>query len=273
MKKYFVGVIAITIAFMHVLGLYQTEADTFVNNGNSTVTVTYTSSDGSTVLVLAENTETEGNPLKYYYKLEEGYNELVVPLTEGPGSYKIRLCKLIMGNRAMVVKKWDTVVTAEEASMVFMIPSVIVDYQITDAAIEKAAQLTAKCKTEKDKVKKIYNFVIKNFEYDYELLETKTNTAYYVPSINDTYERRLGICYDISAVLAGMLRSVGVEARIVTGYSPNISEYHAWNQIYDSKKKEWYTVDGTYDMCKYVSGVRTKMIKDDADYKDTIYTY
>lgn len=247
--------------------------DTFTNNGDGTMTVSYTAPTSTTILVLVENTDSASGVLRYYYKLNAGSNEMVVPLTEGTGSYLVRLCKVLADSRALVVKKWTVDLTEEEYARVFTIPSVIVNYGISDDAILKAASLTKKCKTDSDKVKKIYNYVIKNFSYDYEMLEIKTGTAYYVPSINDTYSRKLGICYDISAVMAGMLRSVGIEARIVTGYSPNITEYHAWNQIYDADNDTWYTVDGTYDMCKYDAGVKTKMKKKDSEYKDIIYTY
>ncbi len=75
--------------------------------------------------------------------------------------------------------------------------------------------------------------------------------------------------------MAAMLRSVGVEVKVVTGHTPNVKEYHAWNQVYDSAKKKWYTIDATYDMCLYnaKSSKKYSMFKPDKDYEDILYTY
>jgi len=35
-----------------------------------------------------------------------------------------------------------------------------------------------------------------------------------------------------------MLRSVGVPAKMVKGYTTNFKEYHAWNEVYVNDK--WY---------------------------------
>lgn len=49
-----------------------------------------------------------------------------------------------------------------------------------------------------------------------------------------------GICFDYASLGAAMLRSVGIPARIVTGYvSPN-DFYHAWIMVYIDGT--WHTV-------------------------------
>ena len=63
------------------------------------------------------------------------------------------------------------------------------------------------------------------------------------------YKDKDGICYDFSVVFAAMLRTQGIETKLIKGYSTKVDGYHAWNQIYDSEKEEWYTVDSTYDIC------------------------
>lgn len=247
-------------------------ADVFKNNDNGTVTVTYEAKNGTTILVLVENTDTGKTATKYYYKVYEGENVMIVPLSEGTGTYKLRLCKLLANNKASILKTWTTK-SESKGNAVFKTANVIVDYPLSKDATDKAASLTKKSTTESDKVKKIYSYIIKNFAYDYELLSEKSVTQYYVPKIQDTYTRKLGICYDISSILVGMLRSVGVEARVVTGYTPNVDVYHAWTQVYDSEKKQWYTLDATYDMCMYGYGVKTDMVKKDSEYKDISYKY
>ena len=250
-------------------------ADGIEDKKNGTVEITFNNTEGTTVLILAENTTTGTNTQRYYYKLESGKNVVSVPLTEGAGKYKIRICKVRSDGKAVVLQTKDIELTEEGFGTVFEIASMVINYKVKDSFINKAASLTKGAKDDNAKIKKIYNYIITNFAYDYELLSTKAATNYYLPNNLSTYDRKLGICYDISCLMAAMLRSVGVEAKVVTGHTPNVKEYHAWNQVYDSDKKKWYTIDATYDMCLYnaKSSKKYTMIKSDADYSDIVYTY
>lgn len=249
--------------------------DMFVDNENGTVSVTFNNADNLSILVLVDNLEIGDGANRYCYKLGNGENKVVIPLTEGAGEYKLRICKVRDDGKAVVLYYNSVKLEESKADDVFETASIVVDYGVSDTFIRKAKSLTKSCKTDTAKIKKIYNYIIKNFAYDYELKKIKADTQYYLPSNLTTYSRKLGICYDISCLLAGMLRGVGIEARVVTGNTPNVSAYHAWNRVYDSSKKKWYTIDATYDMCKYNSGV-TKgytMIKKDSEYSDIVYTY
>lgn len=250
-------------------------ADTMEDKKNGTVEITFTNNEDATVLILVENTTTGANAQRYYYKLESGKNVVNVPLTEGAGKYKIRICKVRSDGKAVVLQTKEVDLTEEGFGTVFEIASMIINYKVKDSFIKKAESLTKGAKNDLAKIKKIYTYIIHNYAYDYELLSTKAATSYYMPNNLSTYDRKLGICYDISCLMAAMLRSVGVEAKVVTGHTPNVKEYHAWNQVYDSGKKKWYTIDATYDMCLYNAKSKKKyeMIKKDSDYSDIVYTY
>ncbi|MCR5331123.1 MAG: transglutaminase-like domain-containing protein [Lachnospiraceae bacterium] len=250
-------------------------ADGIEDKKNGTVEITFTNNEDTTVLILAENTTTGTNTQRYYYKLEKGTQTVAVPLTEGAGKYKIRICKVRSDGKAVVLQTKEVDLTEEGFGTVFEIASMVINYKVKDSFIKKAESLTKSAKNDTARIKKIYNYIITNFAYDYELLSVKAATNYYLPNNMSTYDRKLGICYDISCLMAAMLRSVGVEAKVVTGHTPNVKEYHAWNRVYDSAKKKWYTIDATYDMCLYNSKSSKKytMIKDDADYSDIVYTY
>ncbi len=274
--KYISGLILAVIIFCAGVCVNDAHAadSPFKDNENGTVTVVYEVEEDTTILILVENTSSKDKEaLRYYYKWTEGENEVIIPLSEGAGKYKIRICKVRSDNKAVVLKSGEIEIEEETAEETFHNASVVVDYVVSDKVIKKAKSLTKKCTTDDEKVKKIYNYIIKNFSYDYELLDVKTKTSYYVPDLASTYSRKMGICYDISSVLAAMLRSVGIDARVVTGNTPNVKEYHAWNQVYDAEKEIWYTIDATYDMCKYKSGKKVSMIKEDSDYEDIVYTY
>ncbi len=257
-------------------GVWQVKAaDSIDDKNNVTVEITFTNNEDTTVLILVENTSSGSNTQRYYYKLDKGKNVVSVPLTEGAGKYKVRICRVRSDGKAVVLQTKEVDLSESAFGSVFEISSMVVNYKVKDSFIKKAETLTKSCKNDYSKIQKIYNFVVSNFSYDYEMLDTKAKTSYYLPNNLSTYDRKLGICYDISCLFAAMLRSVGVEAKVVTGHTPNVKEYHAWNQVYDSGKKKWYTIDATYDMCLFSakSSKKYDMVKNDSDYSDIVYTY
>lgn len=251
----------------------EAKAENFTDNKNGTINVSYNNSSGKQAVVYVEY-KTNPNAQKYYYKLASGNNNLSIPLTQGNGTYVLRIMELIEGNRYTVLTAQEISLSLTSTSQIYLQSSVIVNYRVTDEVIKKAASLASGAKSDTDKIKAVYNYVIKSYKYDYTDLNKKTQTYLYVPDINLVYKNKRGICYDISVLSAAMLRSQGVVTKVITGYTPNVDVYHAWNQVYNSSTKKWYTLDMTYDMCKYQSGVKTTtMIKKDSEYKDIVYVY
>jgi hypothetical protein len=74
-----------------------------------------------------------------------------------------------------------------------------------------------------------------------------------------------GICYDFASLFAGMLRSIGIPAKLVKGYADNIDGYHAWNEVYIKETDEWITIDTSFDAQMKKAGKTFKMIKDSGD--------
>ena len=115
----------------------------------------------------------------------------------------------------------------------------------------------------------IYRFIINNITYDNGKIY---NLEYdYVPDIEQIYSDETGICYDYASLLASMLRSINVPAKLVkgyAGYSPD--EYHAWNEVYING--EWITVDPTRDATLLASGSVPDIQKDGDDYRK-LYEY
>ena len=217
----FLLIAAIAIASYMPAGKAEA-ADGMEDKKNGTVEITFTNNEDSTVLILVENTTTGTNTQRYYYKLDSGKNVVSVPLTEGAGKYKLRICKVRSDGKAVVLQTKEVDLTEEGFGTVFEIASIVINYKVKDSFIKKAASLTKGAKNDLAKIKKIYNYIVQNFAYDYELLSTKAATSYYLPNNLSTYDRKLGICYDISCLMAAMLRSVGVEAKVGTGHTPNV---------------------------------------------------
>ena len=207
----------------------------------------------------------------YYYNLKNGLNELDIPLTMGNGNYKLNIYKNVSGTKYSLVKSNTYELKLEDENKVFLHSNVIVNYKSEDKPIQKAETLTKKSITDFDKVEDIYEYVVKNYLYDYDKLVNLVSG--YIPDINLVYKNKKGICYDISTLVAAMMRSQGVPVKVVTGYTPNIEAYHAWNLIYDEEKDQWITVDATYDLSMYVAGKKFKMAKPTKDYEDIVYLY
>ena len=69
-----------------------------------------------------------------------------------------------------------------------------------------------------------------------------------------------------------MLRSQGVYAKLIKGYSNNATGYHAWNEVYDSQAKKWLIIDTTYDLQVIPKNKKVSMSKSSKDY-DKVYEY
>ena len=47
-----------------------------------------------------------------------------------------------------------------------------------------------------------------------------------LPDIDTTYEKKMGVCQDLSALMICMLRTQGIPAKLMIGYADK--NYHAW---------------------------------------------
>lgn len=207
----------------------------------------------------------------YYYDIKNGLNELDIPLTMGNGTYKICIYKNVSGTKYSLVQSNTYELKLENENEVYLHSNIIVNYKTEDKPIKKAKSLTKGSSADNDKIEDIYEYVVENYLYDYDKLENLVSG--YIPDINIIYKNKKGICYDISSLVAAMMRSQGIPVKVVTGYTNKVEVYHAWNLIYNEEKDEWITVDATYDLSMYVAGKKYKMKKAEKDYVDIVYLY
>ncbi len=256
-------------------GRQDTESVTtgsFTDNKNGTVSFSYNNTNKERCKVV---TRLEGGKM-YQYDVPQGECEMVFPLTQGNGTYVVYLCKNTAGNKYSVLESVNITLELENDLETFLCSNQIIKWDRQNEAIRKAYALTRDMNGDEDKIEAIYDYMVKNFSYDYDKMENIdkiSSESAYVPDIEATYAAKMGICYDISALTAAMLRSVSIPAKVVTGYSSNTVNYHAWNRIYFLRKKDWRTVDITYDIDMYKDGKRYSMIKNDEYYKNIMYEY
>ena len=105
---------------------------------------------------------------------------------------------------------------------------------------ELADEICAGCETDEDKVKAIYQWIIHNFDYDYDY---KALIQYF--NVRRTLYTRKGVCYDFSILFAVLCRNQNIPCYVVDGISYKTAAQHTWNRVYYNNS--WWDVDVTND--------------------------
>lgn len=266
--KNVVFVLLFILAFEFLVIRAFADSATISNNNDGTVDLVYNNTNDVKVKLLVQLSGGK----QYKYDIPKGNVNIKIPMTQGNGEYKFILCKNIAGTRYAVIQTLSITQNLSDSSDAYLTSNFMISWDVNNKAIKHAQDLAKKSKGKKIKV--IYEYVVKNYAYDYaksDNVDELSKGNAYIPNINHIFDVKKGICYDISILLASMLRSVGVPTKVVTGYTPNATVYHAWNNVYDNSK--WNVVDATYDLQLYKAKRKYKMYKDFNDYKDIVYTY
>lgn len=99
------------------------------------------------------------------------------------------------------------------------------------------------------KSKKLYDWIGKNIDYDYNKANLVLNNNFNVQSgAIPTFESRKGICFDYACLYAAMAKANNIKVRIVTGDGFNGVSWvsHAWNMVYIPETDKWINVDTTF---------------------------
>ena len=106
---------------------------------------------------------------------------------------------------------------------------------------ELADEICADCDTNAEKVQAIYNWIIRNCEYDYDY-----NSFIQYFNVRRTLHTRKGVCYDFSNLFAALCRSQNIPCYVVDGTPYDCSTAsHTWNRVYYNNS--WWDVDVTND--------------------------
>ena len=109
------------------------------------------------------------------------------------------------------------------------------------ATVELADEICADCDTDEEKVKAIYEWMIHNFEYDY---ECEPIVQYF--NVHKTLRTHKGVCYDFAHLFASICRSHNIPCYVVDGDKrENVQYHHTWNRVYFNGS--WWNVDITFD--------------------------
>ncbi|MCL2160185.1 MAG: transglutaminase-like domain-containing protein, partial [Oscillospiraceae bacterium] len=219
---------------------------------------------------------------KYNYDLNGDGKVESYPLQWGNGEYTVKvLIQASDPNKYSVALTQKIKLELKDEKAPYMNPSQLVNYNKDSEIVKKAAELAKNTKTELEKVEAIYKFVIQSLAYDTK--KATTVQSGYIPDVDKIVDSGLGICFDYAAVLAAMLRSQGIPAKLVMGYvkAPNSKDpvYHAWNEFYLAEKGGWFKinemkfdgkkferVDPTFDSSNKSNKASIKFIGDGSNY-------
>ena len=224
--------------------LYSKPATSSVKVPQASGTVTY---NNNSVLLDASNTshgyvmvQYSGNSSKikvqvlksggetYTYDLNSRSAYEVFPLTEGNGTYTVRVLELVSGNQYAVKSSQNLNVTLADEFEPFLYPNQYVNFSAGSAVVLKGTEVAASATDELGVVTNVYNYVVQNFTYDTALANTVQSG--YLPDVDHVLSVKKGICFDYAAVMTAMLRSQNIPTKLVVGYTGSL--YHAWVNVY-----------------------------------------
>lgn len=194
-----------------------------------------------------------GDTVYTYTLVSDEY--VIVPLQMGNGVYSIRLLKNKDGSTYVVSASTKIDIELVDETTAYLYPNQIVNYNKETQAIMKSFELTQEADSEIERVYEIYQYIIKNIDYDYDKAEL-AQTKFILPIIDETYLIEKGICFDYASLMSAMLRVQHIPTRVVTGYVEQ--GYHAWVEVYIQdtgwinpsvyfESELWGRVDPTFD--------------------------
>ncbi|MCL2163159.1 MAG: transglutaminase-like domain-containing protein [Oscillospiraceae bacterium] len=259
-KKLFVILLVIIISVMaSAVNLYAAGTVEFdrSNLAKGVIGVKYTSTVEKKTKFLVQLGEKS-----YQYNIKSANKFVYFPFQLGNGEYTVGVFENIEGTKYAPVVTEKVNIKLDDSSKVFLNSIQLVEWSDKMNTVSLAKELSKNKTTEKEKIEVLYQYMVQQFKYDFE--KVKDLQYDYIPVIDEVLKKKLGICYDYSAVLASMLRSQNIKCKLVMGYTTNVKEFHAWNEIFVDGK--WVTVDTTYDSSMFGAKVKYSFEKSKSDY-------
>ena len=163
----------------------------------------------------------------YIYTLLPGGFE-TLPLTGGDGIYSVTVLENAFDNVYAVAYTGELEASQVDEFKPYLYPNQYVWYTEDSKVYALGAELSAKSRDDLHYVENVYAYVVENVEYDYDL--AASIPVDYLPDVDRTLETRKGVCLDYAALMTALLRSQGIPAKLVVGWSG--TQYHAWISVY-----------------------------------------
>ena len=168
------------------------------------------------------------------YDLNQKGDFEVFPLQLGSGHYNIVLYENISGKKYSQAGFLGLDVTLTREDAAFYYPNQYVNYDLVSKAVAKSDELCAG-KSSLEIYEILSNFMKTSFVYDY--VKAATVKPGQLPDIDGSFDKKMGVCQDLSAIFCCMLRSQGLPGRLIIGYADK--QYHAWT-VTEINGKEYF---------------------------------
>lgn len=194
---------------------------------------------------------------KERYTLHDSNKYYTIPLTRGNGDYQLTMYKNIEGTKYETVLVEAFYTSLYDDKSPFLNPNINVWFTENSNCVLKANELINEKDSNQEVVEKLYDFVLKTLEYDFEKKESVPSG--YIPDPDSVMFDGNAICYDYASLLTAMIRSQGIPAQLCVGDVTD--EYHAWVRWFDGE--DWRILDPTLGDSN--SAYKTKLFVENAD--------
>ena len=157
------------------------------------------------------------------YDLNSSAEFELFPLQLGDGRYQITLYENVTGKKYANAGTVVVNVTLSAQGVSFLYPNQYVSYTRESKIVNKAEELCAG-KNDQGAFDAVCSYMKTSYAYDF--VKALTIKAGVLPDIDGSYDKRMGVCQDLAAIMCGMLRTRGIRAKLIIGYADK--NYHAW---------------------------------------------
>lgn len=216
-----------------------------------------------------------GESLNKYLEQSEPYKyickEIVIPITNSKVAKQL---PNIVNNSFKVVEKKESIPSSSSGfnnvkTIIYYNGVTLEDGIKSNNQIDTfARKLVSGENDDRQKAKRIYNWIGSNISYDNEKASRVLNNDFNIKSgAIPTFQTRTGICFDYSCLYVAMCRANGLKVRLVTGEGFNGVSWvsHAWNEVFIGNEGKWVNVDTTF----YKGGNYFDSRRFDRDHKDS----
>ena len=171
------------------------------------------------------------------------------PLQLGSGNYTFELFRNVGGSKYAQAGAITIQAQLINENSAFLLPNQYVNYNQYSQAVQISEELCANLTTDAEKLDAVRRYITSTCVYDTN--KAKSVAPGTLPSIDYLLQNHMGICQDIAATVACMLRVQGIPTQLVIGYANQY--YHAWNNVLIDG--QYRLVDVTAELNAAYSGV------------------
>lgn len=228
--------------------------------------------EGSNKKIKVQITKDAGTTYTYNLNARNAYE--VFPLTNGNGSYAVKVFENISGTKYSQILSKNIDVKLSNQYLPFLYPNQYVNFTGSSAVVKKGQEITKGIKNDLKKVEAVYDYTVDTLTYDKAKAESVQSG--YLPDIDKVLAAKKGICFDYAAIMTSMLRSQNIPCKLVVGYTGDV--YHAWINVYTPESgwvdgmiffdgNKWQLMDPTFASSGKKSQAIMKYIGNGSNYK------